>query len=153
MMERDAIEHLRDLAARYARAVDRRDADMLLSVFHPTATLTVQPPDDSEKSVLNMQGHGEIGRLTKAISRYRKTFHFLGQSTYQFGDVEATGEVYCLAHHLTQDPGRVVDHVMCIRYQDRYLPEAGEWKIQSREVLIDWTETRPADASWADADE
>ena len=27
----------------------------------------------------------------------------LGQSTYEIGDGEATGEVYCIAHHLTLD--------------------------------------------------
>jgi SnoaL-like domain len=83
------------------------------------------------------------------IKRYPKTYHVLGQSTYEIDGDVATGEVYCMAHHLTPDPGADppagTNYVMFIRYDDEYRAGAdGEWRIADRRVLIDWTETRVA---------
>jgi hypothetical protein len=35
-------------------------------------------------------------------------------------DDSATGEVYCVAHHLIDDPEAVTSHVMLIRCPDDY---------------------------------
>ena len=88
-----------------------------------------------------------LARIPEVIQRYPKTFHMLGQSTYDIGDTEATGEVYCIAHHLTLDepagPGTGTDYVMFIRYEDTYRPDgAGAWKFAQRRLRVDWTETR-----------
>ena len=61
-----------------------------------------------------------LAKVPEAIKRYPKTFHLLGQSTYDIGDGEATGEVYCIAHHLTPDDHGGTDYVMFIRYEDTY---------------------------------
>jgi hypothetical protein len=80
------------------------------------------------------------------LRRYDATFHMLGQSTYDV-DVEhdsATGEVYCMAHHMTRTADGGTDFVMFIRYNDDYVRSAdGAWRIGLRRVLVDWTETRP----------
>ena len=69
----------------------------------------------------------------------------LGQSTYAIGDGEATGEVYCVAHHLTPDAHGGTNYVMYIRYEDTYRPDAdGVWKFAQRRLRVDWTETRAA---------
>ncbi|MFJ6573969.1 nuclear transport factor 2 family protein [Streptomyces sp. NPDC091292] len=133
---------LRELAARYAHAVDRRDREAFLSVFHPEATLVVVPPSGA---VRRMRGYEQLGLVTERIARYDRTFHLLGQSIHSAdGADEASGVTYCVAHHMSggADP---VDHVMYIRYQDRFRRDSSGWTIDHREVLIDWTETRPVD--------
>jgi hypothetical protein len=138
------VEELRRLARDYASGVDRRDRDLLLSVFHPDGTLIVQRPNDpAAKSAGPMHGHDEIGRITNRIAVYAQTFHFLGQSSYWItGPGAAAGEVSCIAHHRWRDEVDL-DHVMYIRYADEYRTGAdGRWRIATRSVVVDWTETQ-----------
>jgi ketosteroid isomerase-like protein len=136
---------LRSIAERYALGVDRRDRDSFVSAFHPDATLRVFNPSDSDEPVNEMRGHEQIGKVPEFITIYPKTYHVLGQSTYELGDGVATGEVYCMAHHLSPDRHGGTNYVMFIRYDDRYRRgDDGEWRIETRRVNIDWTETRVA---------
>jgi hypothetical protein len=138
------LTDLRALSERYARGVDRRDAGLFLSAFHPDARLSVNRPSESPEPV-QMVGDEQLSRVPVLITAYPKTYHLLGQSSYDIKSERATGEVYCMAHHLT--PGRHggTDYVMFIRYDDTYaLSVEGEWRIAQRRVLVDWTETRAA---------
>jgi hypothetical protein len=135
---------LRGVAERYAQGVDRRDRDTFLSAFHPDATLRVRSASGAEDRSSEMRGHEEIGRVTDVIARYPKTYHVLGQSTYEIDGESAVGEVYCIAHHLTPDRHGGTNYVMYIRYEDRYRRNEGTWRIESRRVIVDWTELRTA---------
>jgi hypothetical protein len=138
------IEALRGLAAAYASGIDTRDSGLLLSAFHPDAVVEVHSPTLASAlppSVFG--GHAEIGRITDFIGRYRATFHLLGQSRFQLDGDEATGEVYCMAHHYTPTTDGHENKIMYIRYADEYRrDERGRWKITRREVRPLWTETR-----------
>jgi ketosteroid isomerase-like protein len=142
-----STEALRSLARDYASGVDRRDRTLLLSAFHPDATLTVVRHDDPSTSPRTMSGHDEIGRIVERIARYSHTFHFLGQHDYGLTDTGATGEVSCIAHHRWAADDAEHDHVMYIRYLDGYRRgEDGRWRIAARTVGVDWSETRRIDA-------
>jgi hypothetical protein len=144
-----AIRHeLRSLAEQYARGVDHHDdVDGFVALFHADAVISIHDPGDSTEP-REIRGAERLARIPEAIQRYSKTFHMLGQSTYELGDGEATGEVYCIAHHLTPEPvqpgdGGGTDYVMFIRYEDTYRPDAdGAWKFAHRRLRVDWTETR-----------
>lgn len=135
---------LRNLAERYAQGVDRRDRDAFLSAFHPDATLAVHHPSEKEEGINVMRGHEQIGRVPEFIKVYPKTYHVLGQSTYEIDGDTATGETYCVAHHLTPDRHGGTNYVMYIRYADTYRRDDGEWRIATRRVNVDWTDQRAA---------
>jgi hypothetical protein len=136
---------LRDLAVRYASGVDRRNRAVFVSVFEPDAVLVVHR-SSSSKGPTELRGHDQLARVLQTIARYDRTFHFLGQSSYRQQGAVAEGEVHCMAHHLDLAGAVATDHVMFIRYQDRYARDRpGTWRIRSREVLVDWTESRAAD--------
>ena len=139
----DLLE-IRDLAARYASGVDRRDRDLFLSAFHPDARLAVYSDSEADEPDSVRQGHEELGQVPSLITRYRRTFHFVGQHRCEIDGDEATGEVYCIARHLTPDDHGGTDFVMHIRYQDRYRRDDGGWRIAERRVLVDWTEVQAA---------
>ena len=137
-------QELRSLAEQYARGVDRHDdVEGFVALFHPDAVISIYDPSDAAEP---REVRGErLARIPEVIQRYAKTFHFLGQSTYEIGEGEATGEVYCVAHHLTPDVHGGTDYVMFIRYEDTYRPDAdGAWKFAHRKLRVDWTETRAA---------
>jgi hypothetical protein len=135
---------LRNLAERYAQGVDRRDRAVFLSAFHPDATLAVHHPSEKEEGINVMQGHEQIGKVPEFIQVYPKTYHVLGQSTYEIDGDTATGETYCVAHHLTPDRHGGTNYVMYIRYADTYRRDGGEWRIATRRVNVDWTDHRAA---------
>lgn len=136
---------LYELAARYAAGADRRDPQLFISAFLPDGRLRRYEPADAPTPLTDRAGHASLAEVPSLLSRYARTFHHLGQARYdvEAGGDSATGEVYCLAHHLTADDPPVL-HVMHIRYADRYRCVDGRWGIEDRRVLVDWTERRPA---------
>ena len=136
---------LRSLAEQSARGASTGATTSTGScaLFLPDAVITIHDPSESTEP-RELRGAERLARIPDAIQRYPKTFHMLGQSTYDIGDGEATGEVYCIAHHLT--PGAQhggTDYVMFIRYEDTYRPDTeGAWKFAHRRLRVDWTETR-----------
>jgi ketosteroid isomerase-like protein len=142
--DESAIRHeLRSLAEGYARGVDRHDdVDGFVALFHPDAVISIHDPAESTEP-REIRGAERLAKIPETIQRYAKTFHMLGQSTYSIGDGEATGEVYCIAHHLTPGQHGGTDYVMFIRYEDTYRPGVdGAWKFAHRRLRVDWTETR-----------
>lgn len=132
---------LYDLSARYAAGADRRDAALFVSVFLSDARLRRYDPADVSEPATDRQGHDALAEIPGLLDRYAKTFHHLGQARFDVDGDVATGEVYCTAHHLTRDQPPV-SHVLHIRYQDRYRRVEGQWGIEDRQVLVDWTEQR-----------
>jgi len=131
---------LRALSARYASAADRRDVAAFLTIFDEEARLRVFDPSSSATPRTDRRGRDALAAIPKALERYASTFHLVGNALYDVTGDEATGEVYCLAHHLSAEH---TDHVMLIRYGDRYRKVEGRWLIVDRRVQVDWRETRP----------
>jgi len=135
-------EELYDLSARYAAGADRRDAALFVSAFLPEGRLRRYEPGEASEPASDRSGHEALAAVPGLLARYDRTFHHLGQARYAVDGDDATGEVYCLAHHVTAgDPAEV--HVMHIRYADRYRRVEGRWGIADRRVLVDWSERRP----------
>ena len=137
---------LRRLVDGYARAVDRGDATGFIELFEPDALLQVFYGPEADGPTSESRGHSALGEIPNRLTaRYDRTFHFVGNHLCDVRGDEATGEAYCLAHHLTENAHGGTDYVMLIRYQDVYRrPAGGSWKFAHRKVLVDWTEVRTA---------
>jgi hypothetical protein len=139
-------EGLRAVSERYATGVDRKDAALYLSAFLPDARLLVHGAGDEKTPRRVISGHAELAGVTAALAVYARTFHLVGNAVYDVNASTASGEVYCIAHHLTTERDGDTNFIMYIRYQDRYRQMEGRpWLLAERRVLVDWTETRAAD--------
>ena len=78
------------------------------------------------------------------LNRYHATMHFNGQSTVALDGDRATGESYCIAHHLFTDNGESKLMVAWLRYADMFVKVDGAWLFAERNLYVDWTETRPS---------
>jgi hypothetical protein len=77
------------------------------------------------------------------LNKYDATTHFVGQSTiFRLTNERATGEAYCLAHHLTVDGEKRRLMVASLRYQDTFLKMDGSWLFAERLLYVDWLEER-----------
>lgn len=143
-----AEEELRALSVRYACGVDRRDPDLFVSAFCDDAVLIVHRPGEDPAAGARRSGTADLRQVTEFIKRYTATLHVVGQSLYEVDGDTASGEVYCVAHHIRRREagGGDTDHIMYIRYRDVYArrPDA-TWGIAERQLWCDWTETLSID--------
>ena len=127
---------IRDLACRYARAVDRRDWVLAATLFTEDAVLA--------GSRFELVGIEHILRGLGRVERYRATFHAVHNQTLEIAGDEAVGETYCVANHLLERDGRSFKLDWGIRYQDRCLRGTdGVWRFARRELIVDWEQELP----------
>lgn len=132
-----APQDVHDLAFRYALAVDRRDADMLLSVFTDDGAVM-----GYGENPISFRAEAGLRDMTEKLAAFRMTMHNVFNQTF---DMDAagnlTGETNCIASHiLPGDDWRVMD--MAIRYHNSYRQQAGNWRFFERRLEVLWVETR-----------
>jgi len=77
------------------------------------------------------------------LNKYEATMHFVGQSTiFTLTGDGATGETYCLAHHVTVDGGTRRLMVASLRYLDTFAKTDDTWLFAERLLFVDWQEER-----------
>jgi hypothetical protein len=77
------------------------------------------------------------------LNRYDATTHFVGQSTIFTLDADrATGEAYCLAHHVAAEGGKRSLMIASLRYLDTFAKIDGAWLFAERLLYVDWLEER-----------
>ena len=78
-----------------------------------------------------------------ALNQYDATTHFLGQSTlFTLTGDRATGEAYCLTHHVTVDGATRRLMVASLRYLDTFVKADGAWLFAERRLYVDWIDER-----------
>jgi hypothetical protein len=126
---------LRQLAERYALAVDRRDAELFAAQF-------------TENGVLEAPRGRFVGRealqtvIPMLRERYARTFHAVLGQVPEFSGSRATAETYSIARHFFRDEvGRSACYEMTIRYQDTFEHTDQGWLFSRRELVVDATRT------------
>jgi hypothetical protein len=89
-----------------------------------------------------LDGREALTPVFDDLNRYRATMHFNGQSTITLDGDRATGESYCIAHHLFDEDGERMLMVAWLRYGDTFVKRDGGWRFAVRELFVEWTETR-----------
>jgi hypothetical protein len=134
---------LRHLVETYAHCVDRRDAALLDSLFVDDAELMIFDDTAATEPSRTLRGRDELARITRSVQRYVATTHFVGNHLVELEGDTATGETYCLAHHIYDDGSERRVLLWSIRYLDRYVRDKGTWRFAQRRLLVDWQDDRP----------
>ena len=67
----------------------------------------------------------------------------VGQSTiFTLTADRATGEAYCLAHHVRLEGGKRRLILASLRYLDTFVKVNGAWLFVERQLYVDWLEER-----------
>ncbi|MET7750793.1 nuclear transport factor 2 family protein [Micromonospora sp. NPDC005367] len=138
---------IRALVDAYAHLADRRDAQGQAALFTDDARVAVYDgePDSTEPAQV-LTGREDLAAAFGSLRSYDKTTHFNGQSTVTLDGDRATGETYCLAHHLWVEEGQRTLMVMSIRYHDIFVRQGGRWFFAERRLITDWVDRRPSNA-------
>jgi ketosteroid isomerase-like protein len=124
-------QDIHELFLRYARAFDRTDYDLVMSVFHPDATHNHDGIDRPISELLEALRNPRR-QILRSISH--NIFNVLIDLA---GDV-AYSESYYLACHTLEHDGRDWNWIVGGRYLDRVERRKGEWRIAHRTMLYDW---------------
>jgi hypothetical protein len=133
---------IRELVDAYARCADRRDAEGQKSLFTEDTHFVVYMDGQGSEPTQELDGREALTPVFDELNNYRATTHFNGQSTIVLDGDRATGEAYCLAHHLSADDGERKLMVASLRYHDTFVKVEGAWLFAERKLYVDWTETR-----------
>lgn len=128
-------QEILDCIHRYCRGVDRHDAAMIASAFHPDA----------------VDRHGPFEGTPSELADWANSFHSQNFQAHSHGitshGCELDGDVahadsYCL-YGLHHKDGKSVS-IGCARYIDRFEKRDGQWRIADRKTLIEWRALAPA---------
>jgi ketosteroid isomerase-like protein len=139
-----AADTIRELIDAYAHCADRRDADGQKSLFTDDTHFVVYMDGEGSDPTQELDGREALTPVLADLNRYQATTHFNGQSTVALEGDRATGESYCLAHHLFTEGGERKLMVASLRYLDTFHKSDGAWLFAERRLYVDWTETRPS---------
>ena len=134
---------IRELVEAYAHCADRRDAKGQMSLFTADTHFVVFMNAKDPKPSQELHSREALAPVFADLNKYAATTHFLGQSTiFSLTSNRATGEAYCLAHHVTVEGENRRLMVASLRYLDTLVKVDGDWLFAERLLYVDWLEER-----------
>jgi hypothetical protein len=134
---------IRELVDAYAHCADRRDAKGQMSLFTKDTHFIVFMDARSKKPSMEFNRREDLAPIFDELNKYETTTHFMGQSTVVLDGDRATGETYCIAHHVSASEGKRTLFIASLRYYDVFVKVEGRWLFAERKLIVDWTDTRP----------
>jgi SnoaL-like domain len=134
---------IRELVEAYAHFADRRDAKGQMSLFTPDTHFVVYMNAKDPTPSQELHSRETLAPVFAELNKYDATTHFVGQSTiFSLTADRATGEAYCLAHHVTVDGTKRRLMVASLRYLDTFVKMDSSWLFAERRLYVDWLEER-----------
>jgi hypothetical protein len=134
---------IRELIEAYAHCADRRDPRGQMSLFTADTHFVVYMHAKDPKPSQELHTREALAPVFADLNKYDATMHFIGQNTVlTLRNDRATGETYCLAHHLTVEGDKRRLMVAALRYYDTFVKIDGSWLFAERLLYVDWLEER-----------
>jgi hypothetical protein len=134
---------IRELVEAYAHCADRRDAKGQMALFTEDTHFVVYRNAKDPTPSQELHSREALAPVFAELNEYDATTHFVGQSTiFTLTPDRATGEAYCLAHHVTVDCGKRRLMVASLRYLDTFMKIDCAWLFPERRLYVDWMEER-----------
>jgi hypothetical protein len=135
-------QSLRELALRYARAIDRRAEAALLELYHEDAI-------DSHGTVFHGSPKEYAEFQPRVMAQFAVTAHYIVNTLYAIDGDYAEGELYFIAYHRfrgeASEPiataGAGKELFIGGRYLDKYARRSGAWKFMRRDLVWDFART------------
>lgn len=133
LLERQAIH---DVIVRYCRGVDRADAALIQSAYHPDAV--------DDHSGHWFEGEAIGAGIVDMTTSMRVTLHYVTNMAIEFrGADTARCETYFNSWQTHEHEGVERATAALGRYLDRFERRNGEWKIADRRVITDLVVLQP----------
>ena len=131
-------QEITEVLARYCRAIDRLDEELLRSVYWPDGY-------DDHMSFAGLVAEFIPEAIKSCASIFKSTVHSISNILIEVdGDVAHSETYFTSFNRLSQTrDGREYDRITCARYLDRFERRNGEWRIADRVMTRDWRRVDP----------
>jgi SnoaL-like domain len=133
---------IRELVDAYAHCADRRDAEGQKALFTGDTHFLVYMNGTGTEPTEDLHGSEQLTPVFAALKQYEVTMHFNGQSTVTLEGERATGETYCIAHHVFSADGERKIMLAYLRYLDSFVKQGGRWLFAERNLYLEFSDTR-----------
>lgn len=134
-------EKIRAVLMRYVRGIDRRDADLLRTVYWPEAI--------DDHTIYSGGVEGFIDFFFDHYKDHLSYMHNIGSIIIDIEGPIAKVESYFTYFHRRPDGDDFVDLVTAGRYIDRMEKRGTEWRIIARTVTLEWRSDEKNMADWS----
>jgi SnoaL-like protein len=111
--------------------------------YGTSSTRNRPPIEPDPKPSQELHSREALATVFADLNKYDATTHFVGQSTIlTLTGERATGEDYCLAHHITVDGETRRLMVASLRYLDTFVKTDDAWLFAERLLYVDWVDER-----------
>lgn len=133
---------IRELIEAYAHCADRREAEGQKALFTEDTHFVVYMNGAGTEPTEDLHGSEALTPVFAALKQYEVTMHFNGQSTVALDGDRATGETYCIAHHVFTVDGERKIMLAYLRYLDTFMKQGGNWRFAERSLYLEFSDTR-----------
>jgi len=134
---------IRELIEAYAHYADRRDAEGQMSLFTENTRFVVYMNAKDPTPSMEFHSREALVPVFSDLNKYDATTHFVGQNTiFTLAGDRATGEAYCLAHHVIVAGAERRLMVASLRYFDTFVKTKETWLFAERLLYVDWIDER-----------
>lgn len=138
LLDKQAIH---EVMIRYCRGLDRMDAELVGSAYHPDAH-----DDHGGRTFIGAAIGQSIIDWTRELKVVMGSHHLTNQTIHVDGDVAMSESYYSGFMLESHDDGEQRTIQMVGRYLDRLERRAGEWRISERLVVPEMVRYLPSDA-------
>lgn len=128
---------LHDLVMRYCRGIDRRDFELVRSLYHEDAL-------EDRGAIFRGSRDEFVSWLPKVTAGFEATIHRVFNTLFTIDGDRAHGEIYAEAYHRTPPPD-AEEIIIGGRFLDHYERRDGIWRIVYRTSTADCAQVRRVD--------
>jgi ketosteroid isomerase-like protein len=132
---------IQEVLYKFARAADRCDKELFLTLYHPDATA-----DHGGMFVGSAADFVELA--ISMLSGIGVTTHQIFNTLIELDGDSARCEAYAMHLHRVEKDGAQFDSIMALRHLHRFERRAGVWRIANHKVVFDWNRDAPVAETW-----
>jgi hypothetical protein len=130
---------LHDLVMSYCRGVDRRDFELVRSLYHEDAR-------EDRGGIFQGSRDEFVSWLPQVTATFEATIHRVFNTLFVIDGDRAQGEIYAEAYHRTRPPD-AQEIIIGGRFLDHYERRGDKWRIMFRTSTADCAQVRPVASS------
>lgn len=142
-------QEIEQLMYRYARSLDRMDAELMKSTYWEDAVEDLHDPISGQLN-WNDSAWAFVSVAMEGFTHVKRTQHRISNILIQVNGDTATAETYVWAYHLYEKDGVDKEGINGGRHLFNLEKRNDEWRIKHRASTFDWNQNQDATAVWSD---
>lgn len=134
----------------FARALDRKDGDLMKDMYWEDAIEEHQDPIYPDKFHYNGNAHEFVTMAMKGFESLKLTQHRIANPIVKIEGNKALAEAYVYAYHVEEENNKDIEGILFGRHEFKFEKRNDEWKIIYRATIFDSNQKQEGSAFWGE---